>query len=242
MRIPDEMAALIRAQFPEFEKRAIARELLDLLLTSDRPGEIAFTPMTMATEWMVSSDAIWEVVGSLGSKGMLEVDQGAVSDLLICPPMRSSAPAVKKKAKRSDLATLKARAIESRAADLKLKDAAPGAISEIVRRIPLEERNERLLRGYHGWLPTALYGLDGVIFILLPEFCTALEEEYPGVDLQAAFEMMFDDLRSERHCRPNVPNMPYWIRQWIMKHGSSMVRYSEGEKLADEPMIVEAEY
>jgi hypothetical protein len=241
MRIPDEMALLIR-EIDNFSQRAIARELVDRLLISKTPGEITFEIHHLSSEWQVCSDAIWEVAQILISKGLVEVRQGGVSDSLVCSGMKSSSNAVKKKSKRLDMASIKKKAIESRANDLKLKDVGPSALSEISLRIPLDARGDKLQEGYQGWIPTALYGLDGVIFTVTADQEKQLAEEFPLVDLQIAFEMMFDDLKSERHSRPTVPSAPYWIRQWLKKHGESSVKRVDSDGGTAEAFEIEAEY
>ncbi|MDT8924914.1 hypothetical protein RBE51_19180 [Pseudomonas taiwanensis] len=242
MRIPDEIASLIRDQFQAFGQRAVARELIDLMMMSKSPGEIQFQAQELSMAWQVDEALIWDVVGTLTSKGVVEVGQGAVSNVLICVGIKSSAGAVKKRSKRLDMDSVRKKAIEARAVDLKLKDVGPAAITEISRRIPFEDRSIQLSMGFQGWLPTALYGLDGAIFIITPDQRQQLELEHPTVDLQAAFELMYDDLKAERQSRPTVPNAPYWIREWIKKHGANLTRQQDGEAPTLEDMVIEAEY
>ncbi|WP_410951526.1 hypothetical protein [Pseudomonas sp. S1(2024)] len=242
MRIPDEIASLIRDQFPAFDQRAVARELIDLMLMAQTPGEIPFQSQELSRSWGVDEALIWDVVNALTVKGVIEVCQGVVSNVLICVGLKSSASAVKKRSKRLDMDSVKKKAIQARAADLKLKDVGPAAITEISRRIPFEERNIELDMGFQGWLPTALYGLDGAIFIITPDQRQQLELEHPTVDMQAAFALMYDDLRSERQSRPTVPNAPYWIREWIKKHGANLARQQDDEAPNLEDMVIEAEY
>jgi hypothetical protein len=242
MRIPDEMASLIRDQIASFDQRASARELMDMMIVSKTPGEIPFNTQEMSESWGVSAELIWSVAEKLVSKGLFEVKQGMTHDFLVCSGMKSSAGAIKKKTKRLDMAGIKQKAIASRAADLKLKDVGMGSIGEIAQRIPLEERNDRLFRGYQGWLPTALYGMDGAIFAVTIEHLKHLELEYPAVEMHTALELMFDDLRTERHSRPTVPNAPYWIREWLKKHGTSLTKRVDDGACASEEMVIEAEY
>lgn len=242
MRIPDEIASLIRDQLPAFDQRAVARELVDLMMVSNLPGEIPFQAQELSLSWGVDEVLIWDVVNALVAKGVIEVSQGVVSNVLICAGLKSSASAVKKRSKRLDMESVRKKAIEARASDLKLKDVGPAAITEISRRIPFEDRNIQLGMGFQGWLPTALYGLDGVIFIITPDQRQKLELDHPTVDIQAAFELMYDDLRLERQSRPTVPNAPYWIREWIKKHGADLARQHDDEAPALEDMVIEAEY
>jgi hypothetical protein len=242
MRIPDDLASLIRSDFPAFSQRAIARELLDLLITAPSVGEIPLEPEDWAAQWQIESDALWQVIDFFVTKNVLQIQQGSLHDALVCPGMKSSAKTIKSKTKRLDMAQIRDKASQSRAADLSLQDVLPGSVKEITRCIPLMERNDRLNKGYDGWLPTDRFGLDGMIYAITPDLTAALGIEFPQVDIRSAFELMFDDLRFERQARPTVPNASYWIRHWLKKHGDSVTRHEESDGQPQHIVITEFEY
>jgi hypothetical protein len=242
MRIPDDLASLIRSDLPAFAQRAIARELLDLLITAPSVGEIPLEPQDWSDQWEIENDELWQVIDFFVAKNVLQIQQGSLHDTLVCPGLKSSSKTIKGKAKRMDMAEIRHKASQSRAADLSLQDVLPGSVKEITRCIALMERNDRLNKGYDGWLPTDRYGLDGMIYAITPDLITSLTGEFPQVDIQSAFALMFDDLRFERQTRPTVPNASYWIRHWLKKNGDSVTRLDESDGQPQNIVITEFEY
>lgn len=242
MRIPDDLASFVRSDFPVFAQRAIARELLDLLITAPSVGEIPLESQDWAAQWQIESDALWQVIDFFVAKNVLQIQQGALHDNLVCPGMKSSAKAIKSKTKRLDMAEIRHKASQSRAADLSLQDVLPGSVKEITHCIALMERNDRLNKGYDGWLPTDRFGLDGMIYAITPDLIASLAREFPQVEIQIAFELMFDDLRFERQTRPSVPNASYWIRHWLKKNGDSVIRHEESDDQPQNIVLTEFEY
>lgn len=239
MRLNDEMQTLIKHELNSFMHRAVARELLDLLLDPKHPGECPLKIQTWSDDWRVSVEDIWFVIDFMIARDLWQIEQGKFEDVLRSGQIKSSANAIKKKGKRLDLNQIRKAAQSDRSHDLGLGDVVPSAVSEICRRIPLLERNLAMQEGYQGWFPTDRYGLDGTVFTVTESMLTQWQKDYPTINLQVSLDLMFDDLRMEKMERPKPATFLYWVNNWLKKYGSAGVLSSEDEVVVDESFEVD---
>ena len=239
MRLNDEMQTLIKHELNSFVHRAIARELVELLLEPKHPGETPLKIQAWADDWKVSADDIWSVIDFMMGKDLWQIEQGKFEDVLRSGQIKSSAGAIKKKGKRLDMNQIRKAAQADRSNDLGLSDVLPSAVSEICQRIPLLERNLAMQEGYQGWLPTDRYGLDGTVFKVTESMLAQWQKDFPDINLQVSLELMFDDLKMEKMERPKPATFSYWVTNWLRKHGSAGVLSVEDEVVVDESFEVD---
>lgn len=223
MRVNDEMLALFRHELHSFSQRAIARELYDLMQDPKTPGECPLSVDEWSENWLVSSEDIWMVIDFMTERGLWQVEHGRFQDTLKSAQIKSASSILRKKGKRLDMKQIRKAAQADRSSDLGLADVLPSAVSEICRKIPLLERNTALQEGYAGWLPSDRYGLDGTVYVINQGMIDQWQDEFQDVDIGRALTLMFDDLKLERMERPKPATFPYWVKNWLKKHGESVV-------------------
>jgi len=239
MRLNDEMQTLIKHELNCFVHRAIAREIVDMLLDPKSPGECPLKIQAWVDDWHVDAQEIWHVIDLMTAKDLWQIEQGRFDDVLRSGQIKSSASAIKKKGKRLDMNQIRKAAQTDRSNDLGLGDVGPSAVSEICRRIPLLERNTAMLEGYQGWFPTDRYGLDGTVYVVTEGMLTQWQKEFPGINMQVSLDLMFDDLKMERMERPKPATFPYWVTNWLKKNGAAAVLSLEDEVVVDESFEVD---
>lgn len=210
----DDLQKLFVETPTTFAERSVVRELTALMLASTPAGSIPLEAKGWSAEWGVSEAVIWGAIDRFQELRYWDVHNGVAGNRLVCESITGSAIALGKKKKRNTLKTIKDISSAERARALRLEDVGPSVVSEITDVIPKHKRKEALNTGYPGWLPSAYYWVDGIVFKPDQGMIIKLKETYPELCIDSSFSLMFDDLRNSKD-KPTIPNFPFWIVQWI---------------------------
>lgn len=228
----DDLKTLLgRIQQP-FMFRSIARELTDMLFESKPMGEVDIDATAWADAWGVNVNDIWGVIERLESESFWQTRQSLEGTLLFCPLMASSAKIVAKKRKTQGLKRIKELSVQDRAVSLQLGNVGPSAVAEVSSKIPKEQRAQALSGGYTCWLPLANFGVSGLVFKPDAGLIAKLADEYPGVGMDTALAMMFEDLKRSKD-RPTMPGVTHWMRRWLEANGKNVLAPKTEQEMSD---------
>lgn len=228
-------ALMVKGKF-NFQQRAIARELSEMLCAKSAKEGLELDVDKMSAEWDVSPQAIWRVVDDLAAEGFWYRNE--LRDTLVLklsPKSRSMSP--KAAAKKKPKVDVQKAAEAARAAGMRLSDVR-SASSATWRRIAEEERSEYIMKGYAGSFPSSAFYMNGATYAPDQAMTERLQAEYEGKDIEQAYVMMFEELRSPLK-RPSVARFPYWIYAWMKKRVNdipSSVRAEQVDALIAEKM------
>lgn len=210
----DDLKKLLADNTTTFTDRSVARELTEMMFSCTPAGSIALDVGKWSAAWGLSESVIWNAIDRLQELRYWDVQNGVAGNRLVCESISGSAIALGKKKKRNTLKAIKEISSVERAHALRLEAVGPSIVSEVAEVIPKNKRKEALASGYPGWLPSAFYWVDGIVFKPDQGMINKLKETYPELCIDSSLSLMFDDLRNSRD-KPTIPNFPYWITQWI---------------------------
>ncbi|WP_338924205.1 hypothetical protein V0M98_38975 (plasmid) [Pseudomonas silesiensis] len=227
----DDLRKLLKANACTFLEKAVVRELAERLFTASPIGKISLEASRWANEWDVPESLVWGVVDRFQALKFWQIEQGAAGSNLVCASMAGSATAIGKRKKNAALRDIKLMSADDRANSLKLRDVGQSSMSVITEVIPLDNRQAALNQGYPGWLPTALYWYEGVIFKPDEGLLKKLRADFPELCIDSCLARMFDDLRQSRE-KPSLKTMPFAITRWIKENPTRAVVEQSAEDVA----------
>lgn len=210
----DDLTKLLAENTTTFTERSVARELTGMMFSCTPAGTIALEVGIWSAEWGLSESEIWRTIDRFQELSYWGVRNGVAGNFLVCDAISGTAIALGKKKKRTTLKSIKDISSIARAHALRLDAVGPSIVSEITDVIPKNKRKEALTSGYPGWLPSAFYWIDGIVFKPDLGMINNLKETHPDLCIDSSLSLMFDDLRTSKD-KPTIPNFPYWITQWI---------------------------
>lgn len=227
----DVFIELLQKSGFDFIHRAIAREIRSLLDAAKPAGSLRIDVPDWSINWGLDPKAIWLVIDHFESQGFWMTASDEHSEPMLKLSSHGLASSARQKRDKSKVINkIKDAAREDRSFSLRLSSVSSSS-AEISLKIPKEERKTLLERGYCGWLPTLHFGLDGLAFKPDEGLISALSTEFPDSCVHSCLVEMFGDLRQARK-RPDLPNMPFWIRQWMAKHGGKIQRSKTDDEIA----------
>lgn len=215
-----------------YAARSIARELSSRLMASAQIGRLELNIPAFAAECAVHEDDVWSVISAIEATDFWTVDQQMTGAWLVSTGIMTSAKAIAARRKKVVLKGIKLQTAVDRANSLRLSDIGSVMIDEVVARIPRAERDHALRKGYQGWLPSNMFGIDGTAFKPDQKLLSGLSEQFSGIDMAAALAMMFEDLKLGR-ARPAMPAFSHWMKRWLIAKGSTVATSVSDDEMLD---------